>query len=60
MDSRWRKSTRSANGGDCVEVRQVDGVQVRDSKDRDGPVLTFDTATWTAFVDAVKRGELDR
>ncbi|MFI7544671.1 DUF397 domain-containing protein [Actinoplanes sp. NPDC049599] len=49
----WRTSSRSS-GGACVKVA-VDGnhVHVRDSKDRSGPVLTFDRETFQAFVDFV-------
>ncbi|MFK3983955.1 DUF397 domain-containing protein [Micromonospora sp. NPDC050397] len=53
----WRKSTRSSNGGDtCVEVADnVSGiVGVRDSKDRQGPVLTFAPRAWQTFVATVK------
>lgn len=49
----WRKSTRSGNnGGACVEVAaNLPGVvRVRDSKDRQGPVLAFATTAWRAFV----------
>ncbi|WP_279627512.1 DUF397 domain-containing protein [Micromonospora chersina] len=49
----WRKASRSnANGGACVEVADnLPGVvAVRDSKDPSGPVLTFDPASWRAFV----------
>ncbi|MGW0435580.1 DUF397 domain-containing protein [Micromonospora sp. NPDC003197] len=48
----WRKSTRSGNGGNCVEVADnlPDVVAVRDSKDPYGPALTFAACTWTAFV----------
>ncbi|MFF0821910.1 DUF397 domain-containing protein [Micromonospora haikouensis] len=51
--ARWRTSTRSStNGGNCVEVADnLSGVVgVRDSKDRDGDVLTFAPAAWRAFV----------
>ncbi|MET7805884.1 DUF397 domain-containing protein [Micromonospora chersina] len=51
----WRKASRSnANGGACVEVADnLPGVvAVRDSKDPSGPVLTFDPASWRAFVAA--------
>ncbi|NBE82652.1 DUF397 domain-containing protein [Micromonospora rubida] len=51
--ARWRTSTRSStNGGNCVEVADnLPGVvAVRDSKDRDGAVLTFGPAAWRAFV----------
>ncbi|MEH1016603.1 DUF397 domain-containing protein [Micromonospora sp. CPCC 206060] len=53
----WRKSTRSGGQGDCVEVADnLTGiVGVRDSKDPDGPALTFTPTAWTAFLDTVKR-----
>jgi Domain of unknown function (DUF397) len=55
----WRKSTLSMSNG-CVEVAvQVDGVALRDSKDRDGPVLVFSRHEWSAFVGAVQAGEFD-
>ncbi len=34
-------------------------VAVRDSKDRQGPVLTFTPAEWRAFVVGVRSGEFD-
>ena len=57
----WRKSTYSnANGGDCIEV--ADGfpgaVPVRDSKDPQGPALTFTPHAWSAFVADIKAGTL--
>lgn len=51
--AQWRKSTKSGNnGGDCVEVADnLPGVVlVRDTKDRDGGTLRFDTAGWQGFV----------
>jgi hypothetical protein len=57
----WRKSSYSSgNGGNCVEVaRNLPGaVAVRDSKDPDGPRLTFGPAAWAAFTAAIRDGEL--
>jgi hypothetical protein len=55
--AQWRKSTRSgSNGGNCVEVADnLPGVvYVRDSKDPDGPVLTFEPDVWRAFIEDIK------
>jgi hypothetical protein len=61
IDETWRTSSRSGQNGACVEVRQVDHtVQVRDSKDRSGPVLSFSAETWQSFVQAVHTGQFDR
>jgi Domain of unknown function (DUF397) len=58
--TRWFKSSRSSGNGACVEVAYLAGaVAVRDSKDPAGPVLRFQAESWRAFVDAVRRGELD-
>ena len=46
----WRKSSAS-NEGDCVQVGVVGGwVLIRDSANRDGAVLRFLPAAWSAFV----------
>jgi hypothetical protein len=54
----WRKSPHSNNGGACVEVAtNLPGlVAVRDSKQRNGPVLTVTRDDWAAFTDRVKAG----
>jgi hypothetical protein len=53
---RWFTSSRSG-GGECVEVAGIPPgtVGVRDSKDRRGPVLTFERRAWRAFVAGVRR-----
>ena len=58
MRAQWRTSSYSgSNGGTCVEVTDnLPGmVAVRDSKDPDGPVLTFTRADWSAFVKSFRR-----
>ncbi|MFI6909725.1 DUF397 domain-containing protein [Nonomuraea sp. NPDC050394] len=53
----WGKSPHSESGG-CVEVRLAGGVvELRDSKDRGGPVLRFTEREWTAFELGAKDGE---
>lgn len=51
---RFTKSTYSGGnaGQDCVEVaRNVPGtVAIRDSKDPQGPILTFTPEVWRAFA----------
>ena len=47
----WRKSSASSSNG-CVEVAAVGGsVLIRDSVDRDGSVLRFPPAAWSAFLE---------
>ncbi|MFV2022284.1 DUF397 domain-containing protein [Micromonospora sp. LOL_023] len=48
----WRKSSRSGNSGNCVEVATnlPAVIAVRDSKDTAGPVLTFAPAQWATFT----------
>ncbi|MEQ4304852.1 DUF397 domain-containing protein [Plantactinospora sp. B6F1] len=51
LDNQWRKSTRSGSNGACVEARHTgQATEVRDNKDKAGPVLTFTPAAWRAFV----------
>ena len=57
-DEGWFKSSFSRDGGDCVEVWFVDGsALVRNSRDRQGPVLVFTRGEWEAFELGVFNGE---
>lgn len=48
----WHKSSYSGSeGGACVEVATTPTtIHVRDSKDPEGPVLTFSADAWQAFT----------
>jgi hypothetical protein len=58
--ARWRKSSRSGAGNDCVElvVARI-GAAVRDSKNPDAGHVSFETAGWDVFMGVVKEGRLD-
>lgn len=59
-DANWRVSGRSGGQGQCVEVAGLTrAVGVRDSKDRTGPVLQFDSDAWRRFASRVKADLLD-
>jgi Domain of unknown function (DUF397) len=55
----WKKSSRCDSSA-CVEVAQLEQhVGVRDSKDPDGPVLTFSSGAWSSFVAGVRAGDFE-
>ena len=55
----WRKSSFSESGN-CVEVAILDDqILVRDSKDRNGPVLTFGVNEWRDFLSSARDGYFD-
>lgn len=59
VEVEFAKSSFSGTGN-CVEVGVADDTyRVRDSKNPDGPVLTFTRAEWEAFLAGAKAGEFD-
>lgn len=59
-DGVFRKSGGSDTGG-CVEVAAVPGggVQVRDTKNREGGIQAYTDHEWRVFIEGAKRGEFD-
>ena len=59
MDAKWHKSSFSFSNGNCVEVAELPGecvkVGVRDTQDREGPVLRFSPEAWREFTARVRR-----
>jgi putative SOS response-associated peptidase YedK len=56
----WINASRSNDRHSCVEMRTAAGViEVRDSKDRSGPVLRFTRAEFAAWLDGARAGEFD-
>ena len=55
----WIKASMSSNSGSCVEMRRAHGggIDVRDSKDPDGPELHFTRAEFAAWLDGAQKGE---
>ncbi|MGC5015095.1 DUF397 domain-containing protein [Streptosporangium sp. DT93] len=56
----FRTSTLSGANNNCVEVAtNLPGlVAIRDSKDRNGPALTFFPAAWNNFLTGIRNEEI--
>jgi hypothetical protein len=57
----WRKSRRSIGNGACVEAAAVPAsgqIGIRDSTDRNGPVIRYTERSWRTFVARAKEGRL--
>ncbi|ROO51805.1 uncharacterized protein DUF397 [Micromonospora sp. Llam0] len=60
LTQHWKKSTKSNGSDSCVETRaHSGGVQVRDSKDRSGPTLSFDRESYGNFLAGLITGRLE-
>lgn len=57
-DTYWKKSSRSAQGSNCVETAKRSGVPViRDSKDPAGPWLRLTDGVFGRFIQGIKLDE---
>jgi 20S proteasome alpha/beta subunit len=55
----WRTATASGSEN-CVQVKSKDGmVIVGNSRQTDGPFLSYTRDEWVAFLDGAKKGEFD-
>ncbi|MGH3870616.1 MAG: DUF397 domain-containing protein [Pseudonocardiaceae bacterium] len=56
----WCTSSRSGGGQACVEVaRSTTWTAIRDTKNRDAATLTFNAATFDAFLANIHTGMFD-
>jgi hypothetical protein len=55
----WRVA-RDCDAGSCVRVAPNEGmIVIGDTKNPDGPVLSYSRAEWVAFVDGIRAGDFD-
>ncbi|RCV52455.1 DUF397 domain-containing protein [Marinitenerispora sediminis] len=60
LHGRWRRSSYSGDlGGNCVECAHLPStIALRDSKHPDKGHFTFPSPEWTAFLAAIRHGQL--
>lgn len=55
----WRVA-RLCHSGNCVTVAANDStIVIGNSKDPNGPVLSYSHDEWRAFVDGIRQGDFD-
>ncbi len=55
----WRIAL-ACNGGGCVAVaKEGQQVHIGDTKDPDGPILTYSAREWRDFLAGAKNGDFD-
>jgi hypothetical protein len=53
---RWRKSTYSNGGENCVEVGRDSMIMIRDTTNRDGVTLGVTIEAWRQLLNEVRAG----
>lgn len=61
ISENWSTSSFCTTAANCVEVRlDTDGmVEIRNSKDPDGPSVCFTQDEWADFLSGARKGEFD-
>lgn len=60
LSREWTKSTYSDSSANCLEVRRIGVViEVRNSRDPNGPVVKFTMGEWQAFLGGAEDGEFN-
>lgn len=55
----WRTAL-ACNGGECIRVASKGNrILIGDSKNPDGPVLSYSRAEWRTFVGGIHQGDFD-
>lgn len=55
----WRVA-RDCDGGSCIRVAPHKGmIVIGDTKNPDGPVLSYSHDEWLAFVKGIRQGDFD-
>ena len=55
----WRTSL-TCNGGECIKVAASgQAILIADSKQAEGPILSYSHTEWREFVTGIKNGDFD-
>jgi hypothetical protein len=58
-DLNWHAAL-ACNGGACIRVAPLgNNILIGDSKNPNGPILTYNRSEWHAFVTGIRQGDFD-